>query len=218
MLVQPRMYHDSGYHLRPETLQSLQDIEDAEMADAPNGIAENEGTENGADNVDFSSTQKSADKSTQKSTHKEPITHTPARVSRGRGRDRDNNNLINSTEDSKETSKAKTEKPTQRKMIPVSSNPPSLEDVTAYFAERAAIDKALDYITPEEFYAMCETSGWTRGKNGQPIYNWKSYALQCSIYRKNHGSTAVNRPQGTSALKQGVQVTETKNDEYKHGW
>lgn len=74
---------------------------------------------------------------------------------------------------------------------PVADNPPTLEEVQAYFYERAAQGKPLEYISAEEFYVSCETDGWTHGKDRKPIANWKSFALGCETYRRNHGDPSV---------------------------
>ena len=74
---------------------------------------------------------------------------------------------------------------------PVADNPPTLEEVQAYFAERAAQGKPLEYVSAEEYYGDCETDGWTHGKDRKPIMNWKSFALGCDTYRRNRGDLTV---------------------------
>ena len=74
---------------------------------------------------------------------------------------------------------------------PVSEQPPTQEEVSAYWQERAEQGKPLLYISAEEFYATCETDGWTHGKDRKPIMNWKTFALGCDTYRRNHGDRPV---------------------------
>ena len=230
-LIQPRMYKDNGYKLQRAT------PDDAEI-DAATGAAsvsvklsdksEELSCKQSDKNTDKKSDKKNTRKTVEKTTAKSGTTH--ARV-HALSSENENNKVVvdssSSSGSSKVINKAKAEKTITKKMTPVADCPPSLDDVILYFAERRQQEKPLEYISPEEFYAMCETSGWTRGKNGQPIYNWKSYALQCDIWRQNHSNlttvhrTDKNAPTGTkngSTLKQGVQVTEINNDKYKDGW
>ena len=99
-------------------------------------------------------------------------------------------------------------------MSPVADNPPTLDEVCAYFVERESQGKPLLYITAEEFYATCETDGWTRGKDRKPIMNWKTYAITCNQWRQNHGDAPVSERRKP---KQGeaVPASAPKEGKYK---
>ena len=189
VLYQPRMYRDSGIEVTDFYGEPIVLSTGETLAADGDEKGDNIGTEN----------------STEKGTKNPRVGAGDAPARSKRVGVRVNNKVVDSSSSSgssKVTNKAKAEKTTIKKMTPVADCPPSLDDVIFYFAERRQQEKPLEYISPEEFYAMCETSGWTRGKNGQPIYNWKSYALQCDIWRQNHGDlttaqrTAKNAPTG----------------------
>ena len=182
VLYQPRMYRDSGIIVTDFSGNAIE-IGDAEGAYNSDEKVVDKSTENGTQNVPESSRVGAGDAHAQSK-------RVGVRV---------NNKVVNSSISSSNSNKATTKKSVIKKSTPVADCPPTIEDVTAYFAERAAAGKPLELISPEEFYAMCETAGWTRGKNAQPIYNWKSYALQCDIWRRNHDDRPTIHPQAKNA-------------------
>lgn len=198
ILIQPRMYRDyGGKMLDDDTMDERLALPET----GGYGNSEKCNDDNGKKNIQKSnkkSSQKNAKKTTEKSR---------ARASRDRARTpngsgsviniSDDNGNIGGTGDfciednSKQSIRRKNIKKTE-KAAPVADNPPSLDEICAYFAERAAQGKPLEYITAEEFYATCETDGWTRGKDRKPIMNWKTYAITCNQWRQNHGDKPKN--------------------------
>lgn len=74
----------------------------------------------------------------------------------------------------------------------VADNPPTLEDVQAYFDERTKQGKPFLYITPDGFYDACCQSGWML-KDGKPMMDWRARCRTFESFRKEHG----DRPAGT---------------------
>ncbi len=70
----------------------------------------------------------------------------------------------------------------------VADDPPTLEDVQAYFEERRQQGRPFIYITPEGFYDACCQSGWTLN-NGKPIKDWQARCRTFENYRKEHDGT-----------------------------
>ena len=94
-----------------------------------------------------------------------------------------------STDDKKGAQKPKK----GQKLAPVADNPPTLEEVQAYFDERTQQGKPFLYITAEGFYDACCQSGW-RLKDGKPMIDWRARCRTFENFRKEHG----DRPVGTS--------------------
>jgi hypothetical protein len=63
--------------------------------------------------------------------------------------------------------KRETQRRTQKRMAP-----PSIDEVQAYFAERGCIDGE----EPEKFRDYYTANGWTQGRAGKPIKDWKAAA------------------------------------------
>lgn len=209
-LIQPRMYHDSGYHLKS----------DAEAQDDQNNEAEGQirtaivSTGDDAETTTKKEDIKEIEKETGKSDEK-----TRARASRerahihngsGSGNNNninDNNNKdINSAKSKKTTAKEKTEKNTpgttataanRKKVVAkaqkptVADNPPTIEKIAAYMEKRAQQGQPFEYITAEQFYNICEADGWMR--HGKALYSWEAYLRNCEAYRREHGDKKVSK-------------------------
>ena len=100
----------------------------------------------------------------------------------------------------------------QKKQKPVADNPPTLEDVQAYFAEREAQGKPFIYITPDTFFDACEQSGW-RLKDGKPMMDWRARVRTFENYRRDHGEQPVKQRR-----KGAVAPNNTNPDEYNEDW
>jgi len=239
-LIQPRMFRDNGFEVG-DIGEYMTDIENGNImvvAGSPDdGEADPDAErmrlgDGGTDNIN---------KGKKKSTHKTPKNdpknprvgagdaHAQSKRVGVRVRDNNINNGLNIDSNSginPLNTKEKDEKTALRKMSPVADNPPTLDEVCAYFAEREAMGKPLEYITAEEYYSGCETDGWTHGKDRKPIMNWKTFALGCDTYRRNHGDMTVaerqqeaekqkqeksgrGQPQGSQPTKQGEAVPAT---------
>lgn len=98
-----------------------------------------------------------------------------------------------------------------QKRATVADNPPTLEEVQAYFDERAEQGKPFLYITAEGFYDACEQSGW-RLKDGKPMISWQARVRTFESFRKEHGDRPVaqGRVQNVTPLKPGDPVAATK--------
>jgi hypothetical protein len=90
-----------------------------------------------------------------------------------------------------------------QKRATVADNPPTLEEVQAYFDERTQQGKPFLYITPEGFYDACLQSGWAL-KDGKPMLDWKARVRTFEGYRKEHG----DRPVGVAR-----QQTQQRSDD-----
>ena len=212
MLIQPRMARENGFRLPdidhdgdPEPWTELEQEAAADpSADGPSEASDEgdiTGTENGTHNTP----------------QKDPISHAPAQAGATRAHSkrvgvRDNNIKDNNSkgntggvgdakpekENAENTPQGTAAAPRRQAkgkaataQRPVSEQPPTQEEVSAYWQERAEQGKPLLYISAEEFYATCETDGWTHGKDRKPIMNWKTFALGCDTYRRNHGDRPV---------------------------
>ena len=111
--------------------------------------------------------------------------------------------------------------------LPVSKNPPTLEEIQAYMDERAQQGKPFVYVTAEGFLDACEQSGWTL-KDGKPIRDWRARLRTFETYRKEHGDRPVaqrgqGRGQSVTPLTQPkpgdpVPATKPTRGKYKNKW
>ena len=103
----------------------------------------------------------------------------------------------------------------------VADNPPTLEDIQAYMAERAQQGKPFVYVTAESFLDACEQSGW-RLKDGKPMMDWRARMRTFENYRKEHGDRPVvqGRVISVTAPKAGdpVAATPSARGKYKNKW
>lgn len=83
-----------------------------------------------------------------------------------------------------------------QKLAPVADNPPTLEDVQAYFDERTQQGKPFLYITAEGFYDACCQSGW-RLKDGKPMMDWRARCRTFESFRKEHGDRPIGNQKRT---------------------
>lgn len=101
--------------------------------------------------------------------------------------------------------------PKAAKKASVADNPPTLEDIQAYFSEREAQGKPFLYVTAENFLDACEQSGWTL-KDGKPIRDWKARLRTFETYRRDKGDRPVIQRQQPKVRKgEPVPQTEGKN-------
>lgn len=96
------------------------------------------------------------------------------------------------------------------KKASVADNPPTLEDIQAYFSEREAQGKPFLYVTAENFLDACEQSGWTL-KDGKPIRDWKARLRTFETYRRDKGDRPVTQQQPKVRKGEPVPQTEGKN-------
>lgn len=90
-----------------------------------------------------------------------------------------------------------------QKLAPVADNPPTLEEVQAYFDERTQQGKPFLYITAEGFYDACCQSGW-RLKDGKPMMDWRARCRTFESFRKEHGDRPVGSWQRTGDTQKSV--------------
>ena len=218
-LIQPRMFADNGFTL---------DAEGTILDDPHSGSMALRGDDTALKTADKNTDFLSADKGTKK-VHKKvpkkvhekaPVSH--ARASRAES-ESENNNIVDNEKkekkNKKETLNGK-KRPTvaDRSALPLatSKNPPTLEEIQAYFDERAQQGKPFVYVTAEGFYDACCQSGWTL-KDGKPIRDWRARCRTFENYRKERG----DRPIGSKSAPrpgQAVPLTEVKPDKYKEKW
>ena len=218
LLIQPRMAADYGFVL-PDIDK---DGEPDEWIEALNQVLEKQ-LEASADNRANNGTQKSALKSTKIS---HPRTGTGDAGARSkRVGVRDNNKKNNNDKDNSISEKGvgktvdKIEKTTEnppkraKKATPVADNPPTIEEIQAYFDERAAQGKPFIYVTPETFFDACEQSGW-RLKDGKPMMDWRARCRTFENYRRDRGDQPVGQRGGKKA-GEAVAATPPKEGKYK---
>lgn len=208
-LIQPRMFADNGFSLSAQGT-ILDDPHSGSMALKGDDIAQKTADKN----TDFLSADKGTKKvhkKVPKKVHeKAPVSH--ARASRAES-ESENNNIVDNKNEEK---KNKKETLNGKKRPTVADAPPSLEDIQAYFDERAQQGKPFVYVTAEGFYDACCQSGWTL-KDGKPIRDWRARCRTFENYRKERG----DRPIGTKPTHrpgQAVPLTEVKPDKYKEKW
>lgn len=208
-LIQPRMFADNGFTIDAEGT-ILDDPHSGSMALKGDDIAQKTADKN----TDFLSADKGTKKvhkKVPKKVHeKAPVSH--ARASRAES-ESENNNIVDNKNEEK---KNKKETLNTKKRPTVADAPPSLEDIQAYFDERAQQGKPFIYVTAEGFYDACCQSGWTL-KDGKPIRDWRARCRTFENYRKERG----DRPVGTKPTHrpgQAVPLTEVKPDKYKEKW
>lgn len=91
-------------------------------------------------------------------------------------------------------------KPSKRLLV--ADNPPTLEEVQAYFDEMATKGKPFRYVTPETFFDACEQSGW-RLKDGKPMVSWQARVRTFENFRREHGDRPVGSPPPIRSPQQG---------------
>ena len=102
--------------------------------------------------------------------------------------------------------------PKAAKKASVADNPPTLEDIQAYFSEREAQGKPFLYVTAENFLDACEQSGWTL-KDGKPMMDWKARLRTFETYRRDKGDRPVTQRQQPKVRK-GEPVSQTEGKNY----
>lgn len=114
--------------------------------------------------------------------------NTPKRTETPRG------GVLGSQTDNSSTEKKKRAQKSKKQKVSIADNPPTLEDVQGYFAERQAQGKPFLYITAEGFYDACCQSGWTL-KDGKPMVDWRARCRTFENFRKEHGDRPINSVQ-----------------------
>ena len=216
-LLQPRMYRDSGMEVTdfdgqpidigegeyvtvvgsPDDAEADPDAERLRLGDlADNSI--NKGTENGVQNVPEKGTKKS----------RVGAGDAPAQSKRVGVRD---NNIKDNSGNNIVSSKEKSEKTAVAKKRPVAENPPTLDEICAYFDERAQQGKPFLYITPATFFDACEQSGW-RLKDGKPMMDWRARVRTFENYRRDRGDAPIGQHQQRQG--EAVPATEPRKGKY----
>ena len=211
MLVQPRMYHDNGFTL-PD-LDNDGDPEGTILDDPASGSMASKGDEEFTENNDaISGTKKCTKNGTKKEQKNDTISR--ARASRALSVEYENNNMRDNKEENNiDSSKPKTEKTTTKKKPSVADNPPTIEDIQAYFDERAQQGKPFIYVTPESFFDACEQSGWTL-KDGKPIRDWRARCRTFENFRKEHGDQPLGSQQRQNKQGEAVPATPPAKGKY----
>ena len=223
-LIQPRMYRDNGYKLAHDT-HSEEDLDPATGAlnqpQESDAEAPQEAYNNNGENLGDKKEKKTTKKNTQKTTQKNAPSH--ARV-HALSSEYENNINGSSKEDSidskaeNENSNGNETKPTpQKRKKSVADNPPTIEEIQAYFNERAQQGKPFVYVTPESFFDACEQSGW-RLKDGKPMISWQARVRTFENYRRERGDAPVSqsaqRVAGHTTSGDPVPATPTRNGKY----
>ena len=240
-LIQHRMYRDSGVEVTDMEGNRIPigEDEDIIVVDSPDdGDADPDAERLRLGDTGNNKVHKGTEKGTKKDTENPRVGAGDAHAQSKRVRVRVNNNInnkedniVSNGENKKENDAEKTQEispipPTfgvdlhkntkesaKQKQKPVADNPPTLEDVQAYFAEREAQGKPFIYITPDTFFDACEQSGW-RLKDGKPMMNWQARVRTFENYRRDHGEQPLNR----SASKSGIPVTDNSDKKYEEKW
>ena len=107
----------------------------------------------------------------------------------------------------------------KKKKQTVADNPPTLEEVQAYFDERAQQGKPFVYVTPDGFYDACCQSGWTL-KDGKPMMDWRARVRTFENFRKEHGDKPIGKISPQTIPKPGdpVAVTKPTGKKYNDKW
>lgn len=123
------------------------------------------------------------------------------------------------TKPEKSKNGAQTASSSKKKKPSVTDAPPTLEEVQAYFDERAQQGKPFVYVTPDGFYDACCQSGWTL-KDGKPIRDWKARVRTFENFRKEHGDKPIGHtsPQQFSKSGDPVPATKPTAKKYKDKW
>ena len=99
----------------------------------------------------------------------------------------------------------------------VADNPPTLEDVQAYFDERTQQGKPFLYITPDGFYDACCQSGWTL-KDGKPMMDWRARCRTFESFRKEHGDRPIGQKQQRQRSDDSPKHVDVDNFEGMDTW
>lgn len=209
-LIQPRMYKDNGYKLQNAV------ADDAEIDPATGAVSSpTEGDEKSSYMEENTNEEKSAKKSGLKNTQKknkkttQKNTTTHARV-HALSIESENNNIVNPIDNNKR----ETKKSAAQKKQPVSDNPPTIEEIQAYFKERQDQGRPFVYVTPEGFFDACEQSGW-RLKDGKPMMDWRARVRTFENYRRERGDppTVSRKPPESSSVP--IAATPPQDGKYK---
>ena len=99
----------------------------------------------------------------------------------------------------------------------VADNPPTLEEVQAYFDERTQQGKPFLYITPDSFYDACCQSGWTL-KDGKPMIDWRARCRTFESFRKDHGDRPIGQKQQRQRSDDSPKHVDVDNFEGMDTW
>ena len=189
-ILQPRMYRESGHHLKSEMEPNEVDDTASELQnDAENNkdvLAHDKGTKKGS----FSGPEN--DEKTD--VHAHAIAHAP--YENMSYKNINNNNDKKNDSENEKTKTKKTE----------TFSPPTLEEVRAYFAERGTS------ISPDAFWAHYEANGWVQSR-GKPIKNWKACLTTWELRHGEFGN-------GAEATKQRrkTHVVAKPDDDFEDDW
>lgn len=210
MLVQPRMYKDNGFSLSENDSDS--EPKDTILDEPASGSMVSKGNEKLSKNNGAKKRAKNGTKKVSKKEQKND-TNSRARASRALSVEYENNNIRDNKEENIDRTKAENEKTTPKKKQSVADNPPTIEDIKAYFAERAQQNKPFLYVTPDTFFDACEQSGW-RLKDGKPMVDWRARVRTFENYRRDRGDKPVGQ---TIKPNQGeaVPASEPRPGKYK---
>ena len=207
MLVQPRMYKDNGFDL-PD-LDNDGDQEGTILDDPTSGSMASKGDEELKENNGAKKRIENGTKKVHKKVQKN-VPNSRARASRALSVEYENNNIKDNKEDNIDSSKAENEKTTTVKKKSVADNPPTIEEIQAYFAEREAQGKPFRYVTPDTFFDACEQSGW-RLKDGKPMIDWRARVRTFENYRRDRGDAPI----GQQKTGEAVPATGPRAGKYK---
>ena len=196
MLVQPRMYHDNGFDL-PD-LDNDGEPEETILDDPTSGSMVSKGDEELTENNGAKKRTENGTKKVPKKVQKN-APNSRARASRALSVEYENNNIKDNKEENIDNSKGKDEKTAKAKKQSVADNPPTIDDIKAYFAERAAQGKPFVYVTPDTFFDACEQSGW-RLKDGKPMIDWRARVRTFEIYRRDRGDAPISQQKTGEAV------------------
>lgn len=219
MLVQPRMYKDNGFSLADldndgqpaDTI--LDDKASGSMAVREGDVfEENNGAEKGTKKRTKNSpkkVQKKSQKSRARASRALSVENMSNNNKGGKGGKKDD---VGGMKGDGRGVKDDSKKPAKRtlKRRAVADNPPTIEDITAYFREREAQGKPFRYITPEGFYDACVQSGWCL-KDGKPMIDWQARLRTFENFRKEHG----DRPVASRGAPKSQAVPQREGKEYE---
>lgn len=118
------------------------------------------------------------------------VGNTPKSENKGADGDKSDEVVDYSNDGDKTSQKPQKEVLRPNKQKNVALNPPTLEEVQAYFEERRRQGKPFIYITPDGFYDACCQSGWTL-KDGKPIRDWQARCRTFENFRKEHDGKPI---------------------------
>ena len=211
VLYQPRMYRDSGIIVTDFSGNAIE-IGDAEGAYNSEEKVVEKGTENGTQNVPESSRVGAGDAHAQSK-------RVGVRVNNNNINNNEDNNVINKAENEKSEEKKKNAAPTFDEFWELYDKKVDRRKAQPLWEKLSRRDReAIIAYIPQYIEAQPDKQFRKHPTTFLRNRSWEDEIIPADTITRSKRKNAPEAAKSGSTLKQGVQVTETKNEEYNEDW